>query len=82
MAKDLTQILKVGDIVPTRDHRFAKIVSVDGADGKPIIAIIGDPLKPGVEFVKKYRSDGRVYTGYNKTPFDLMYEDSDVFKTS
>lgn len=82
MEKDLTQVLKLGDILPTRDRRFAKIISLDGTDGRPIMAIIADPMNPGKEIVKRYRSNGRVYTGYNKTPFDLIWEDKEVGNVS
>jgi len=72
MEADLTKTLSIDDIVPTRDSSFAKIVSLSGPKHRPIVTIIVDPLTGREGVVKQHHKDGRIYTGYNKSPYDLM----------
>jgi hypothetical protein len=72
MEVDLTKTLTIGDIVPTRENAFAKVVSLSGPKGRPIVTIIVDPLTGREGVVKQHRKDGRIYTGYNKSAYDLM----------
>lgn len=75
---DLTQSLKIGDIVPTRANAFAKIVSLTGNKKRPIVTIVVDPLTGKEGLVKQHYKNGKIYTGYNKSPFDLMPEKTGI----
>ena len=74
MQKDLTQCLKINDIVPTRNFQFAKILSLNASKGKPIVSIIVDPLTGNGSVIKQHQKDGRCYNGYSQSAYDLMPE--------